>query len=358
MVAYIRRLVVEQRKWLDQESFRHGVALCQAIPGSTAIQNVAYVGLKLWGLSGAASSFIAFALPCFIMMMVLSALYTSFHSLPVVVSAFNGLQAIIVAIIANATVSFGLTSLKTYRDVIITIVAALAFSLGVNPIFVILLAALLGVGLYKTGSIPGAKSGSAKKPYSNLHLALILAVSVIGFVLLFFLDPQLFDLAATMAKINVFAFGGGFAAVPFMFHEFVEVRSWIDSSTLMNGIALGQVTPGPVVITATFIGYVVRGPLGAVIATIAMFLPSFIILVVTVPYYDKFRGSPYFNKAIAGIICSFVGLLLSVALRFAFDVPWEPIRMLLAAAAFIALLWKADIFYAVLAGTVIAILVL
>ncbi len=358
IVAYIRRLVVEQKKWLDEESFRHGVAICQAIPGSTSIQNAAYVGLKLRGLSGAALNFVAFALPCFVLMMVLSALYVSFHTLPAVVSAFNGLNAIIVAIVANATVSFGLISLKTYRDIIITFVAAVAFYFGLNPILVILLAALLGIGLYKAENLPAAGSSLTKKPYSYLQLTLILVISALGFGILFFLDPQLFDLAATMSKINIFAFGGGFSAIPFMYHEFVDVRAWMDSSTLMNGIALGQVTPDPVVITSTFIGYIVRGPLGAIIATIAMFLPSFIILVVTVPYYDRLRGSAYFNKAITGIICSFVGLLLSVALRFAFEVPWEPIRIALAAAAFLALLWKVDIFYVVLIGTVIAILVL
>jgi chromate transporter len=291
-------------------------------------------------------------------MMVFSALYASFHTLPVVVSAFNGLQAIIIAIVANATVSFGMPSLKTYKDVFITTVAAIAFSLGVNPIFVILLAALLGLGLYKTETLTGAKSGSAKRPYSILQIALILAVSAIGFLLLFLLDHQLFDLAAIMSWINIFAFGGGFSTIPLMYHEIVEVRSWMDNATLINGIALGQVTPGPVVITATFIGYIIRGPIGAIIATMAMFLPSFIILVVTAPYYDKLRGSPYFNKAIVGIICSFVGLLLSVTLRFALGVPWEPVRILLAAAAFLALLWKVDIFYVILIGTIIAILVL
>ncbi len=357
IVAYIRRLVVEQKKWLDEESFRQGVALCQTIPGSTAIQNAGYVGLKLWGLSGATLNFVAFALPAFIFMMGLSALYVSFHTLPAVVSAFNGLNAVIVAIVANATVSFGLISLKTYKDIIITFVAAVAFYFGVNPVFVILLAALIGIGLYKTENVPGAASTSEKRPYSFLQLSLVLAGTAVFFGLLL-LDPQLFDLAAAMAKINIFAFGGGFAALPFMYHEFVDVRAWMDSTTLMNGIALGQVTPGPVVITSTFIGYIVRGPVGAIIATIAMFLPSFIILVVIVPYYDRLRGSSYFNKAITGIICSFVGLLLSVTLRFAFDVPWEPIRMALAAAAFVALLWKVDIFYVVIIGTIIAVLVL
>lgn len=358
MVVYIRKMVVEQKRWLDAESFRHGVALCQAVPGSTAIQNAGYVGLKLRGLSGAVVSFIAFALPAFIIMAVLSALYMSFHSLPRVVSAFNGLQAIIIAIVANATISFGLTSLKTYRDIIITVVAAIAFFAGLHPVLVIVVAALLGLGLYKTEKVPAGSGTQSDKPYSTRQLVLIVAVSAVCYILLFVLDRQLFDLAAVMSWINIFAFGGGFSAVPLMYHEVVDVRSWMDSSTLMNGIALGQVTPGPVVITSTFIGYIVRGPVGAIVATIGMFLPSFIIMIAAAPYYDRLRVSPYFNKAVAGIVCSFVGLLLSVALRFAFDVPWEPIRITLAAAALVALLLKVDIFYVVLIATVIAIFVL
>ncbi len=358
MVAYIRKMAVEQQCWLDSESFRHGVALCQTIPGSTAIQNAGYVGLKLRGLPGAAVSFIAFGLPAFIIMIVLSALYISFHNLPRVVSAFNGLQAIIIAIVANATISFGLVSLKTYRDIIITVVAAVAFYAGLHPVLVIVVAALLGLGLYKAERVTAGDGAHPGKPYSLRQVVLIVVVAAVCYSILFLVDRQLFDLAAVMSWINIFAFGGGFSAIPLMYHEVVDVRSWMDSSTLMNGIALGQVTPGPVVITSTFIGYIVRGPVGAIMATIAMFLPSFIIMLAASPYYDRLRVSPYFNKAVAGIVCSFVGLLLSVALRFAFEVPWEPIRISLAAAALIALLCKVDIFYVVLVGTVIAIFVL
>ncbi|MFC1905570.1 chromate transporter, partial [Chloroflexota bacterium] len=133
IVAYIRKLVVEQKRWLHKDVFLDGVAISHTIPGSTAVQNAGYVGLKLRGLTGATICFVAFFLPAFIIMMVLSALYVSFHSLPAVVSAFNGLQAIIVAIVANATISFGLISLKTYRDIIVTVISAIAFFIGVNP---------------------------------------------------------------------------------------------------------------------------------------------------------------------------------------------------------------------------------
>jgi chromate transporter len=124
MIAYIRKMAVEQKHWLDEDSFRYGVALCQTIPGATAMQTSAYVGLRARGVAGALASFAGFGLPAFIIMMALSALYVRTYSLPAVVSAFNGLQAIIVAIVANATVSFGRSYLKKWRDIIIAVAAA------------------------------------------------------------------------------------------------------------------------------------------------------------------------------------------------------------------------------------------
>jgi chromate transporter len=358
MIAYVRRLTVEKKRWLDETTFRNGVALCQSIPGATAIQSTAYVGLKLRGLSGAAVCYTGFGLPAFILMMVMSALYVSFHSIPSVVSAFSGLQAIIVAIVANGVLSFGKVTLKMHQDILITFAAAIVFLGEINPFLVIVTAGLIGMLFYKTTSVPGTKPSFTVKLYSGKKLVIILVISGLFYLVLFFLDGQLFDLDAILSRIDIFAFGGGFSTIPLIYHEIVEVHSWLDSATLLNGIALGQVTPGPIVITATFIGYILRGPLGAVIASIAMFLPSFIILVAAAPYYERLRFSSYFNKATSGILCSFVGLLLSVTLRFAFAVPWDPVRMLLAIASFLALLWKIDILYVVIVATACAVLIL
>jgi len=357
MVAYIRKMAVEKKHWLDEPSARDGVALCQTIPGATAMQMSAYVGLRARGVAGAAASFVGFGLPAFLFMMILSALYARTHSLPAVVSIFNGLQAIIVAVVANATLSFGKTSIKNWKNVVNAIIAALLFGLKVNPILVIVIAAILGVILYaKQPHHPVVNP--TYKGHAPQSLFLLLLATGIGFGVLYFLDRRLFDLATLMFRIDLFAFGGGFASVPLMFHEVVQVRSWLDGPTLLNGIVLGQVTPGPIVITATFIGYLLKGPLGGLIATICVFLPSFIIVVGIVPYFDRLRSSPYFKKVITGILCSFVGLLLTVTIRFALNIPWDLPRILLSGAAFIALVLKVDILWVVLAGTVISLIIL
>ncbi len=356
MVAYIRKLAVEQQRWLDDESFRDGVALCQMIPGATAMQAAAYVGLRARGVRGAAASFIGFGLPAFGLMLVLSALYSQAHTLPVVVAAFRGLQVIVVAIVANAAVSFGRTSLRTWHSILIALVAAALFGLSVNPIFVIAIAALLGLVFHDRQFIPRASVNPVGMRHSARPLLLLTAAAASGFVLLFFVQRTLFDLAALMFQIDLFAFGGGFASVPLMFHEIVEVQSWLDGPTFLNGIILGQITPGPIVITATFVGYQLHGLVGGLIATISVFLPSFLLVIGTAPYFDRLRRSRTFNQAIGGVLCSFVGLLLTVTIRFAGAISWDVLRLLLAGTAFIALLRKVDILWVVLIGAVLSII--
>jgi chromate transporter len=355
MVPYIGRLAVEQKKWLDDSTFRDGVALCQSIPGATAMQTAAYAGFRARGVAGAAVSFIGFSLPAFLLMIGLSAFYARSHSLPPAVSVFNGLQTIVVAIVANATLSFGKT-LKGFKDVVIAVIAASMFAFGLNPILVILLAALLGFILHPKNSPLSVRFTPEPQSSSARPLSIIATVAALAFVGLFFFAPKLFDLAAMMFRIDLFAFGGGFASVPLMYHEVVEARSWMDGQTFLNGIALGQITPGPIVITATFVGYMFYGLVGSVLATVSIFLPSFLIVIGIIPYFDRLRNSVYFAGAIRAISCSFVGLLLTVTFRFGSNISWDIPRISLATAAFVALLLKVEIIWIVLAGTVISAL--
>ncbi len=357
MIAYIRKMAVDQKRWLDEKAARDGIALCQTIPGATAMQMSAYVGLRAKGVAGAAASFIGFGLPAFLFMMILSALYARTHTLPSVVSIFNGLQAIVVALVANATLSFGRTSIKSWKNVINVLIAAGLFGLKINPILVIIIAAFSGVILYHKQPFLPAVSPT-NKAHAPKSLLLIVLVTAIGFTAFYFLDRKLFDLATLMFRIDLFAFGGGFASVPLMFHEVVEVRRWMDGPTLLNGIAMGQVTPGPIVITATFIGYLLHGFLGGLVATVSVFLPSFMIVIAIVPYFDRMRNSPYFSRVLTGILCSFVGLLLTVTIRFASNIPWDLPRLVITLGAFIALLKKVDILWVVLIGTGISLIVL
>ena len=354
MIAYIRKRVVGEKKWLDPESFQEGVALCQAIPGATAMQMAAYVGLRLLGVRGAVATFVGFGLPALLLMSALSAAYARTHELPAVVSIFSGLQAVIVAVVANATVSFGRTSLKNWKDLIIALIAAGLFGLMVNPAFIIASSALLGM-LLNTGPAAG-RSGAHTGPMkpTTLSFLIVLLAFGAGLAVLFALKQEVFQLAIILAKIDVLAFGGGFGSVPLMFHEIVEARGWMDAPTLLNGIVLGQFTPGPIVITATFVGYLLYGIPGGLVATFSIFTPSFLMLIGVAPWFDRLRSSPWFTRATNGILSSFVGLLFTVTLRFAWNVHWDWAHLVLGAAALAALLCKVDLLWVVLAGTAIS----
>jgi chromate transporter len=189
--------------------------------------------------------------------------------------------------------------------------------------------------------------------------ALILIAAFAVMIAIFaIVSPELITLALLMLKIDLFAFGGGFGSLPLMYHEVVDVRQWMDGKTFMDGIALGQATPGPIVITATFVGYLVHGLPGAIAATIAIFSPSFLILIITAPFFERLKSSPMFQGAMQGILASFAGLLFYVMLKFAYEIPWDWIRVLMWLTALAALMKKTDILYIVMIGAVISIIVL
>jgi chromate transporter len=358
MVAHIRELSIRRHQWLDETDFKNGVALCQSIPGATAIQAAAYVGLRVRGISGALAAYIGFGLPAFILMLILSVVYTRFNSLPKFISLFNGLQVIVVAIIINATYSFGRNIANNYRSVIVALLSALLLWLGISPFMVIVGAGILGMALFRVSISSTSVYYDKKETQWNAKQIIGLLVTFsICVASLYFTSSILFSLAAVMLKIDLFAFGGGFASLPLMLHEIVINRGWLDSKTFMDGIALGQITPGPIIMTATFVGYLVYGIPGALVATITIFTPSFFMLITVAPFFDRLKNSVYFMKAIDGIFASFVGLLLFVCIKFAIAVPWDFIRILLGLAALTALLRKVDILYIVPVGAVISVFI-
>jgi chromate transporter len=357
MVAYIKDMSVHRFRWLSEEIFGDGVSLCQTIPGATAMQTAAYVGLRAGGLRGALASFTAFALPAFILMLILSSLYGRYYSVSWVASIFSGLQVVVVAIVANATLVFGRVTFKSHREIILAVIASALFGAGISPFLVILGAGLAGMVLFgNKGLAPAGALKREKSGYKFIEFSAILLFPFSVLFALYFADAKLFSLATLMMKIDLFAFGGGFASLPLMLHEVVSVKGWIDSKTFMDGIALGQVTPGPIVITSTFVGYMSYGLSGAIVATIAVFMPSFLLVVVVTPVFDRLKNSAYFSSAMKGVLASFVGLLFFVTVRFATTITWDAGKAVLACAAFAALFKKVDILHVVLISIVISLL--
>lgn len=229
----------------------------------------------------------------------------------------------------------------------------------VSPFPVIVAAGLAGILFGKAKEAPAgsaeAKEGSP--PVVAAHLVIIFLLVGIGLTSLYLVSNALWHLSLLMLKIDFFAFGGGFASLPLMLREVVSVQKWMDYKTFMDGIALGQVTPGPIVITSAFVGYFVHGLSGAVVATFGIFTPSFLVLVIGTVFIDRLKGSWYFQKAVGGVLASFVGLLLYVSVTFALAVPWDVLRVLMCIAAFIALLKKLDTLWIVAIGAVLSVIV-
>jgi chromate transporter len=289
-------------------------------------------------------------------MLSLSAVYSQTHELPTFVAIFSGLQAVIVGVIANAAMTFGKASLKGWKDYVIAIVAAGLFGMRINPLFIIAASALLGMALNQGLQQKAPPSRPTHSTLRPLGILLLLTAVVLGALL--YLRPDLFQLSILMSKIDLIAFGGAFGSVPLMFHEIVEARHWMDASTFMNGIVLGQFTPGPIVITATFVGYLLHGLLGAIVASLGIFTPSFLILVGIAPWFDRLRAWHWFNRSIRGVLCSFVGLLLTVTIQFALNVNWGWPHIAIVIGTLAALFYKVDLLWVVLAGGAISALAL
>lgn len=358
MIAHIKEMAVLRRKWLNESDFKDGIILCQAIPGATAMQMAAYVGLRVKGFSGALLSFAGFALPAFVLMLGLSILYEHSHELPRIVALFAGLQVIVVAIMSNATYYFGKNIIKNLKNVLIAACSYVLLFYNVSPFLIIIVAGLSGVLLFRGTDTFEPAHFTRRKDRKYLKLiALSLSLIAAGVAGLYFVDPELCTLALLMFKIDLFAFGGGFSSIPLMLHEIVDVWGWMDSKTFMDGIALGQVTPGPIVITSTFVGYLLYGLPGAIVATLAIFTPSFMLVLAMTPVFDKLKASAYFAGATKGILASFVGLLFFVSVKFALDVQWDVPRMLIGLAAFTALFRKVDVIYVVLIGSIISVII-
>ncbi len=357
MVAYIGQMAT-RRGWLSREEYAEGVALCQSIPGATAMQSAAFVGLRTSGVRGAFAAYAGFGLPAMVLMFVAAAAYGHVAGIGAVQAGFRGFRAVIVALVMNAAFEFSRKSIRSVQDMFIALACAGALYLGANPVAVI--AAAVGLGVVLPRRAPAAALATPRSwPAGTSRAAVRIAVAslAVAAALLVF-APRLGVLALVCMKVDALAFGGGFASLPLMFHEMVEVRPWLEAKTFMDGIALGQVTPGPIVVTATFVGYRVAGLAGALIATVAVFLPSFVLVVAVAPWFSRLRARGWFAPALHGAMLSFLGLLVFVAVHLGQAVQWTVGSGVLAALALVALLAGVEVLWVILVSGVVAVIFL
>lgn len=348
MIPHIRRLVIDRTGWMHEADFKTGLAICQAIPGATVAQLAAYAGLRLRGLPGALTAFTAFMLPAFLLITVLSALYFRYQDLPRLLLAFDGLKILVVAIILSSTLDFITRYTRQTIDKLLALAAALAFVAKIHPVVIILCVAAAGLRIMPQPEGMPARSASKK----GLGGPILFSLGMIAtYALLWMVRPDLLRLARLMAGIDLVAFGGGFAALPVMLHEVVTRLGWMSQAMFMDGIALGQVTPGPIVLTSAFVGYAQAGLAGAGAAAVGIFTPSLFILFWVVPVCDRLLGSRSFQKALRASLASLGGLMAAVTAGLGATAPWTWPGIILGVAAFAALRKGVDVLWVVLTGT-------
>jgi len=189
-------------------------------------------------------------------------------------------------------------------------------------------------------------------------IVVLLAASIcLLLVVSYLVDPKIAALSLNLSKIGALAFGGGFPAIPLIQYEMVDRFQWLSTKEFLDGIALGQVTPGPILITATFIGYKVFNVLGATMATLGVFFPSFFILILLIPYHDRLKGVEKVRMMEQAILGSFIGMICLVLYNFGKASLVDIASILMAAAAFFAIYKKISLSYVLLAGGVLSILI-
>jgi len=336
-----------RRGWLTPEGFRLGLSVCQAVPGGTLMQLAAYTGLRLRGLPGALAGFLGFALPATMLITALSALYHACQGLTITVSAMQGLSAVVMGIIALAVYDFWSKYTRGYRRVGLTLAACGLFLWGLAPAWIILGAACAGPLVFHDVNAAPVKLPQTGVPVRGVLL--LAALAGVWLAATFVLAPLLFQLSLSMAKSDLIAFGG-YGVFPALYHETVELHRWMSAETFMDGMALAQVTPGPFMLGACFVGYHIAGYLGAITGGIWIFTPSFFILMLTVPSADRLLSWQPFRRALMGVLSTLGGLIMAVGIQLGRSMDWNLLKGGICVAATLALLRKVDPIWVVLCG--------
>jgi chromate transporter len=325
LAGAMQRDLVEERGWVTKDEYVKGLALAQLAPGPLAAQLAIYLGWARGGIPGATLVALAFVLPSFVMVLGISVAYVRYGGLPWMQSAFYGMGAAVIAIILRSAVK--LVRLTLGRDALLwAIFAVNAIATAVMEAEVVSL--ILGCGVVAMG----VRSLGGLKPAAPLA----------------FLPPLAFAATSTASggtlfwffvKAGAFVFGSGLAIVPFLYGGVVREHGWLTEQQFLDAVAVAMITPGPVVITVAFIGYLVQGFGGAVLASLGVFLPCYLFVVIPAPFYARFADNPRLKAFVDGVTAAATGAIAGavyvLARRAIIDIP----TMLIFAATLACLLW-------------------
>jgi chromate transporter len=347
VLAQLRRDLVEVRKWLDAEQFLVLAELSKSLPGTPATTLLALLGQRVAGLRGGVAAAASFLLPSFVLMTACGAAYTEMRQLSGLSIFFDGMSAAMVGIVGAVTVDLARVALRSRLQIAVAVAcgAVLATRVVSEPV---LAAAAVAFGVARAAwTVPrkddaGATGDEATKDVDRptkpppgsqrLH-----AVAPVAILLGLGSFAGVAALVRVFVPIGVMTFGGGLAMIPAIEHVVVIEQHWLDPKTFADAIALGQVTPGPVAICATFIGYRVAGVAGAFAATLAMFGPATAVALAAGRSVERFRASPLVQGALQALAPAVIGMLGAATFSLGRSVDGSVLDVVLAAAAFVLL---------------------
>lgn len=335
LVGYMHRDLVEDRKWISEEEYKQGLALAQLAPGPLAAQLGIYIGFVHYRFLGATLAGFAFILPSFIMVVLLAIVYSLYGSLAWIQAVFYGVGAAVVGIIALSSYKLTLKSVGQFN--------LASFKSKWLLWFFFFFAAVITyiteeeqVLLFIAAGIVYMILKSPPK-WWNSRIANSIALFPITFWS--YKSTTLLKIAVFFAKAGTFVFGSGLAIVPFLHSGVVVENNWLTEQQFLDSVAVAMITPGPVVITVGFIGYLVNGFLGALVAALATFLPCYLFTIVLAPYFSKIAKNNSVNAFVEGITAAVVGALVGsvivIATRNIIDIP----TLLIAAATILVLIY-------------------
>ena len=298
-IAMMDLEIVNRRQWLSREKLLDLLGVTNLIPGPNSTELAIHIGYERGGWRGLIIAGSCFILPAMLIVWILAAIYVRYQQLPQLEWVLYGIKPVIIAIVVQALWQLGKKAIKDIPTIIFGVAVVAAFFLGVNEILLLLLAGLgvmliknfngtVGAWLLPVSGVIAVGNSPIAPPATWLN------------VFLFFL------------KIGSVLYGSGYVLLAFLQRELVERNQWLTSQQLLDAIAIGQVTPGPVFTTATFIGYLLAGNAGAIASTIGIFLPAFVLVAVINPWVPKLRQSPWVSSALDGVNAASLGLMAAV----------------------------------------------
>jgi chromate transporter len=307
-IALMHEEVVRKRGWLDDGEFLDLVGTSNVIPGPTSTEVAMHTGRRRAGGLGLVVAGLAFIVPAAVVMGVLAWLYRRYGTTPAAGDFFYGVKPVVVVVVARAVYALGRTAVKSRPLAAIGVGALGAYLLGVTePVVLFAAAATCGV-VVAVAAEPGHRHRPPRLPALFLAGPPLVAAGAPG-------ADRLGEIFLVFLKVGALLFGSGYVLFAFLQRDLVEARHWLTESQLLDSIAVGQFTPGPLFTTATFIGYLLAGSAGAVVATVGIFLPSFVFVAAVGPLITRLRRSAAASAALDGLNVAAVALMAGVALR-------------------------------------------